>query len=208
MFLRNSLILVASVALLAACGPIVSFGGDGPPPRQFNLAYSAAPNDAKALPGVLLVDELGATAELRGQRMAMRVSAQEVQYLNGAQWSDRPARLLRGLIEDAARQAPGAAVLGPSNIDLRIAFRLTGTVQRFDVVVDGPKRQAVIVLDAILANQRPSRLIASRRFEAKADAAADTPAAVAAALNMAANDLARDVAAWAGTQASGGASRG
>jgi cholesterol transport system auxiliary component len=195
---RNNLTL-ALVLLLAGCGPLVKIGESGPAAQRFTLAATPSDGAPVALP-MLRVEEFEAPAELAVNRLAVRVGAQEVRYLAGAVWTDKPARLLRGLISERLRQISTNAIVGPGQLDLSPNWTLSGRLIAFQAKASSGPADAVQVSTELLL-LRDAKLIARRRFWAEAAAASDRPADLAAASNRAANQLADEVTSWVIAQA-------
>ena len=191
--MRNSLLLPL-VLLLAGCGPLVKIGESGPAPLRFTLAAEAVDQTPVNLP-MLRVEDLETPAELGVNRLAVRVGTQEVRYLGGAIWTDKPARLLRALIAERLRGASSNAIVGPGQMDLAPSWKLSGRLIAFQAQAgSGPADRVEIATEMMLL--RGPSLIASRRFSASAPAISDRPADLAAASNKAANQVAGEIAAW------------
>lgn len=194
--MRNSLTL-ALCLLLAACGPLVKIGESGPAPQRFTLQVADKEATPLALP-VIRVEEFDAPAELAPNRMAVRVGEQEVRYVTGAIWTDRPARLLRAAIAERLRRLSSNAVIAGQGLELVPTWRIAGRLTQFQAStrggIAGPVRVGVELM--LL---RGNNLVASQRFEAGADAASDRPADLAAAFNRAASDVTLAAADWAAT---------
>ncbi len=190
--MRSKLSLIAAL-LLTSCGPLVKIGDSGPQPQRFTLALLPQEAQRRALP-IMRVDDLEAPAELATQRMAVRVGAQEVRYLRGGVWTDRPARLLRALVAEALRQRSTASVLSPGQINIRADYNVSGRLIAFQAEADGAVANRVrVALDLTL--QKGSR-IETHVFDIREHAASDAPADLAAATNRAANHVTAQAADW------------
>jgi cholesterol transport system auxiliary component len=200
---QNKISLAFLCAALASCGPLVKIGESGPAPQRFTLTLAPGSTAPIALPS-LRVEDLETPAELASSRMAVRVGAQEVRYVTGGVWTDRPSRLLRGLISEALRTRSSGLILSPAQSDIVPTYRLTGRLTAFQAdAADGVARAMIIRSEQLLVDARSGKVIASQRFEAREAAASDRPADLASAANRAANRLATEVSDWAAIQLSG-----
>ncbi len=197
--MQNKLALLA-VALLTACGPLVSIGDSGPAPQRFALALAQGNAEPmQALPSVR-VEELDAPAELANARMAVRIGAQEVRYVTGGVWTDRPSRMMRGLLGEALRARSTGLILSGAQNDLVPAYRLTGRLIAFQAdAPGGVATQVSVRSEQLLILAKTGAVIATSRFEESAPASSDRPADLAAAANVAANAVAAQTADWVRT---------
>jgi cholesterol transport system auxiliary component len=190
---RNSLILM-SLLLLTACGPLVKIGESGPPPQRFTLTLATQSGPTHALP-LLRVEDFEAPAELASSRMAIQVGAQEVRYLAGMQWTDRPARLMRGLIADSLRQSSTAPVLVTGQADVTTGLRISGRLTRFHALAPtGLATEVSVGLELMLL--KGSSIAASRRFSVTEPSSSDRPADLAAAFNRATGRITTEATNW------------
>lgn len=188
---------IASLALLAACGPLVQVGGnDKPPPMLLTLRATATPSAAPvAKPVTVMVLPPAAAGALQTLRLPVAVGEVELQYLVGATWSEQPNRLFRRVLADTI-VARGLIVIDPRGPSPRADMTLSGTLAEFGLDVRVPGAPQVRVrYDAVL-NGTNGTLVGARRFEAQRPVASQSPAEVAAALNIAANQVAAEVADW------------
>jgi cholesterol transport system auxiliary component len=192
---QNKAALVATL-LLAACGPLVKIGDSGPAPQRFTLSLARTDVAAVALP-TLRVEDLESPAELATARMAVRMAGQEIRYVTGGIWTDRPARLLRALTADALRQRSTGIILSPAQSDIAPAHRLTGRLIAFHAdASSGTANKLIVRSDYLLIATKTGTVLASQRFEAAETASSDSPADLAQAANRAANSVAAQTADW------------
>jgi cholesterol transport system auxiliary component len=190
----------ASLALLAACGPLVQIGGSGPPEDSLLIVEATArPSPTPTSLGMTLTVELPQLpAPLQSLRLPVRVSDTELLYLAGARWAETPSRQFQRLLSDTLA-ARGMAILDRSQASNRPVASLSGTLRDFTLDVRDPLQPQVIVrYDAQLAKPGQREPVALRRFEVTEPVASQRPPEVAAALSRAANRLAADLADWTG----------
>ncbi len=201
--IRRSLAL-ATLALVAACGPLVQIGGnDKAPASLLALRASAVPapgagatTDPRATVLVLVPAVPGTLQTLR---VPVITSDTTVAYLTGATWAEQPNREFQRVLADTL-SAHGVPVLDPRQATAAGGRTLAGTLLDFSLDVRNPAAAVVRVrYDAALTGIAPkggTASFATRRFDASVPVATQNPTDVAVALNSAANTVANDVAAW------------
>ena len=188
-----------AVALLAGC---VNLGGGKPPAQlmaltaddvvaQDVMAGGVVTNGAPA--DAITVLEPDAPRELAVVRVPVRLDGSTIAYLKGAQWVDRPSRLLRDLIAETLR-VRHHLVIEDENGAPHGGVRLTGRLEAMGY--DARAHAVVVRFDALRV--AGDGTVISRRFEATEPNVAPDAAAVAPALNRAANSVAHAVAGWIG----------
>ena len=194
-------LLLATLALLVSCGPLVQIGGnDAPPAMLLTLRATATPvaTAPATTPVTVMVLPPAAAGALQTLRLPVTVGDVELQYLVGATWSEQPNRLFRRVLADTI-VARGLIVIDPRGPSPRADMTLSGTLADFGLDVRvAANPQVNVRYDAVL-NSTNGTLIAARRFEASAPVASKSPAVVGAALNDAANRVAGEVADWVAT---------
>lgn len=185
----------AAALLLAGC---VSLGGGKAPATLVTLTPAAtAPVGAVlAVPAdsAIIVLDPETDRRLAVQRIAVQIDDANVAYLQKAQWVERPARLLRGLLAETIRARGTRLVFEDADTSAVGRTRLAGRL--LDIGYDARTRAAVVRYDAIL--EKPGAPLTTRRFEARVANVDADPKDIGPALNQAANDLARQVADWVG----------
>jgi ABC-type uncharacterized transport system auxiliary subunit len=199
---RNHLTLVAMAWFVSACSSLLPIGGDDPKntPRRYTLSITEK-IDASLLTAALRVEDFDAPAELAMDRIVVRRDAQEILYAKNARWTDKPTRLMRALVSDYLKTASRSIIASPTQIDVPIAYRLSGRLSAFQVRVTGDqKTSASVRFEALLTNTH-SHVLMARTFGADADAGSDSPSDMAAAINEASNKVAQEITTWVATNA-------
>lgn len=192
-------------ASLAACGPLVKLGDDGPPPGLFALR-SVEPEglQPRALPSPLLVTPPDTLAELRPPRIAVFTSLTGVSYLPASRWVDPPARLMTRLMEDRLRSASTGIVITPRQFEVGYAYRLNSRLTGFHVDARDGGHVARVEIEASLITgptigSPQQKIVATRRFAAERQLASVQPRHVTESLNAAANDAVSQLVEWLAT---------
>lgn len=187
---------------LSACGPLVKFGDDSPPPGLFALR-SVEPEglQPRALPTPLLVTPPDTLAELRPPRIAVFTSLTGVSYLPASRWVDPPARLITRLLEDRLRSASSGIVITPRQFEVGYTYRLNSRLTGFHVDARNGGHVATVEIEASLitaptANSPEQKIVGTRRFVAERQLVSVQPKHVTESLNAAANDAVSQLVEW------------
>ena len=187
---------------LAACGPLVQFGEEGPPPSLFALrSVTPEGSQPRTMPSPLLVTPPETIAELRPPRIAVFTSLTGVSYLPGSRWIDPPARLMTRLLEDRLRQASTGIVITPRQFEVGYNYRLNSRLTGFHVDVEEGRHLVRVELEATLitapsASRPEQEIVGTARFNAERELTSVEPRQVTESLNAAANDVATQLVEW------------
>ena len=190
---------VAATFALTAC---VSLLPDPPPPPSI---YSLRAGDVQKAPGepkpvVISVSDPSAPRSIAGADIVWRTDA-AIAFMDRAAWDGTAPDLLQDMLIDIIdrRGAVRAAVRTGGGVRADVDVR--SDLQTFEVVEEGSKLEAVIVVAAKLIDLRTRTLLDDERFEARAPISARSGRAAAAAMERAARDASLKIADWAAERA-------
>lgn len=195
MRLRLSFPVVAGLALsLSGCALL----GGGPAPLDtFELTATAA---AAAGPQrgrtQVLIAEPTALGSLDGQEIVIRTSPGSIEYLGGAQWSDRLPRVVQVRLLEAFQASGRFAGVGLPGQGLAIDYQIVTELRSFGVRVDGGARAEIGLFVKVL-NDRNGSVRASRLFTAQAPVVGSGNAAYVNALDQAFGQAIGELVPWA-----------
>ncbi len=192
-----SILAVSTLALLAACGPLVQIGGnDKAPVALLTLRATAAPvAGPRDVARTLSVVTPLVPGPLQTLRLPVITQDTELAYLTGATWAEQPARQFAHLLADTIA-AKGVTVIDARQTTLGATRVLSGTLGDFGLDArDAGALKVVIRYDALLTGDG-GKTLGIRRFDATAPVASNAPGEVAVALNAVANRVAGEVADW------------
>lgn len=184
--------------LIVACGPIVELPGGGPPPSVYELdPVERLGTDLAVSDVTVLVEEPGISGSLRVDRIAIKPSANRVEYFAASKWADRTPLLIHNHILQSLETAGAFRVIGFASIDLPSDYRLKLDVRDFQAEEVGAGAYDVKVrVLARLITQGPVRIIAEKSFASDLRAAGAGTESVVATFNEALDDVVRDMASW------------
>lgn len=196
--IRSLLALAAlTVPLLAACGGLVELGPEGPPPTLYTLQPLERNGSPDSDAVRLYVEVPQVPGALDTQRIAVRRSDRQIEYVAGARWSEGFPRLLQRHITISLDNDPALEAIGGFNIDVPVDYRLRIDVREHYAHVDGAEPEVRLDWSAQIIDNAPAKVRAVARFSARQAAGGPSAQAILAAYNEATNQLVTDLVAWA-----------
>ena len=194
--LRAARLAALATTTLALTG-CVSLGGE-PPESLLTLTSTATVPAGAGGPVVnddaIFVATPEVPARLDVTRIPVKVSDNEIAYLQDAFWVEKPARLFRRLVGETLRARSGVLVLDTDDAPLNARVAIRGTLREFGY--DATRSAVIVRYDAILSYDQGAddSRFGTRRFEAVEEGVLPDAASVSAALNRAANQVALELA--------------
>ncbi len=192
--LRGAFLVSSAAILLAGC---TSLFLPTPPPLD---TYSLTAPEVDAVGGKsrlqLLVNEPTALKDLDSQNIVVRTGPAEIQYLAGAQWSDRlPAVVQARLIETFERNG-GFAGVGRPGQGLAIDYQILVDIR--DLAVNGKPgaSRAAVAITVKILDDRNGSLRGTRTFEATRGVSGQDNRDYARALDAAFGEVAAGIVGW------------
>ena len=147
----------------------------------------------------ILIAEPSALKALDGEKIVIKPSAKEVQFLAGAQWSDRLPRVVQARLADTFQRSGLFGGVGKPGEGLAIDYQIITEIRAFDVRLDGGDR-ADIEIHVRILNDRNGVVRAQRTFTATSPLSGAQNAAYTAALDRAFATVATDIVNWTASQ--------
>ena len=197
-----SLRLVAGLIAALGLSGCVSLLPKPPPPSSI---YSLRAGVVEKITGepkavVLSVSEPSAPRSVAGADIVWRRGA-EIAFMDKAAWDGAAPDLLQDLLLDVIDRRGGVRAVVRSGGGVRADVDVRWDVLTFEVVEDGSKLEADIVVAAKLVDLRTRTLTEGARFEAHAPISSRSGRIAAAAMERAARDVTLQIADWAAAKA-------
>lgn len=178
--------------LLSGCALV---GGGSKPLDTYELTAPGA--DAGRTRGrtQILIAVPTALKALDSENIVIRTGPGSIQYLKGAQWSDRLPNIVQTKLAQTFQRSGNFAGVGLPGQGLAIDYQILAELRSFDVRVDGGEHAQLEVFVKIL-NDRNGTVRASRNFTAMAPVSGTGNDAYVAALDAAFGQLASEIVAW------------
>lgn len=195
---RPDLALAIALTLgLGGCGSLFSS-----PPQLFDLSPKNTFDEA--LPRAnwqLVVEEPTAPNAINTDRMAIRPSSLQIEYLPGVKWTDRAPALVQTLMVESFENSGRIVGVGRRAIGLTGDYVLSSEMREFEAVADGAGNINVIVrLVLKLVRQSSGSIIAAQTVSQTAPSASDQPADIVVAFDAALGKVLKRTVQWVLTE--------
>nr|WP_250157362.1 ABC-type transport auxiliary lipoprotein family protein [Tianweitania aestuarii] len=171
--------------------------GSGPAPLDtYTLSAPRASEGARRGRLQVLIAEPSALKALDSERIVITPGVGAIEYLSGAQWSDRLPRVVQARLAESFQASGRFGGVGKPGEGLAIDYQVVTEVRRFQV--DTASNSAVVELFIRVLNDRTGVVRASRTFTAMAPLGGGTQgnAAYVQALDNAFNQVGAEIVAW------------
>ncbi len=197
----NVRLVPALLAAVALSGCISLF----PKPPSPAMIYTMRAGDVERAAGdgkpiVLSVSEPSAPRSVAGADIVWRTGA-SIAFMDKAAWDGTAPDLLQDMLIDIIDRRGSVRAVVRTGGGVRADSDVRWDVQTFEVVEEGSKLEAVIVVAAKLIDLRTRTLIDDERFEARAPISSRSGRAAAAGMVGAARDASLKIADWAAEKA-------
>ena len=197
------LIPILFAAALTGCGALTALEDAATPLEVYELRTPEVAQGGARRGVEMIVEEPLASGSLATERIMIRPSPLQAQYLPGVRWADpAPAMLqtmlVRSLSETGALGSVSRRPVGP-----RADYAVLGELTDFQgEAIEGAESGLVRVRFVLrVVRERDARVVATRSFEATELAAATDPDSLVAAFDGATSRLLPEAVAWIVSQA-------
>lgn len=144
----------------------------------------------------VLIAEPTALKALDSQNIVIKPSVAEIQFLKGAQWSDRLPKVVQARLAQAFQESGRLGGVGKPGEGLAIDYQIITEIRSFEIRLDGGDRAEVELFVKVL-NDRNGTVRAASSFTATAPVSGSGNAAFTAALDQAFGSAAAEIVDWA-----------
>jgi cholesterol transport system auxiliary component len=191
------LLMFPLLVFQSGCGAIANLNAAATPLQIYELPAPEVDAGTRRRSVELVVEEPVASGAIATDRIMIRPEPLQAQYLPGVRWPDPAQEMVQTMILRTLLQTGALASVGRRPIGTLGDFALLSELTDFQAEAqDGGPFVVRVRLIARLARERDARVIATRGFEATANASSDRPDDVVAAFDEAAGQLVSDVALW------------
>ncbi len=190
------LILCASLGL-AGCALVP---GGGPAPLDtYDLSAPDGGKDRIRGGVQILVAEPSALKSIDSVNIVIKPRPGAIEYLGGAQWSDRLPKVVQARMAEAFQKSGGFGGVGKPGEGLAIDFQIVTEIRAFEVRLDAAPRAHVELFVRIL-NDRNGTVRSARSFIAESALVGEGNSAYVRALDQAFNKVTSDIVSWVAGQ--------
>lgn len=201
---QGSMILsVFCLLLVAGCGPLISFGDDGPADQIFGLEHPASSLASGDLGTIIYVEEPLMSDGLGGNQISVALENNQRTSLSGVRWSANSMDLIRDYLVRGVSAASGVRMLGEGAIDVKAGCRLGLKVWAFEFVPGSNARDdgVVVEIEFVLVRYSDNGLIGQPTFRAAPGVSSSDGVGVTRAFNDAMQSVSEQAGAWLAPQA-------
>ncbi|MBB4187515.1 ABC-type transport auxiliary lipoprotein family protein [Sinorhizobium terangae] len=185
---RSAVIFSLAMAL-AGCGTRAAVND------TFSLATAPIVKGQASTNRQILVPEPTALQTINNDRIVIRLSRSELQFLAKAQWGDRLPRMVQDKLVQTFDNTGNVKGVGKPGQGLAIDYQLITEIRSFEVSTEGADT-AVVEIYAKLLNDRDGTVLTQKDFRAAVPARAPNSPAFVAALDAAFAQVAADIVSW------------
>jgi len=195
---RAAAVAVAVATLVASCGPLISFGDDGPGDKVYSLKYAGDYENSPADAPVIYIDEPHMADALAGQKITVALPGEKRSTLSGARWAAPLSALVRDYVARALSHKAGAHMIGEGGLDIQVSCRLGTKVWSFEFVPteNASGDHVQIALEMTLVRLADGKLLSHPTFTKTMPVRGSTGDAVASAFSEAMAGVGDDMGRW------------
>jgi cholesterol transport system auxiliary component len=188
-----------AVPALSGCAALGALRTAAAPLETYTLTAAAAPAPAAATGRHVIVEPPAASGAIDTDRILVKPSPLQVQYLAGARWIDPVPELVQALLVESLQNTGAFRFVTRTTAGPFPDYTVLSEIIDFQAEAtedpDAPLL-ARVTLSVAVVREADSVIIASRRFEASRPAATADPPLVVGAFNTAADDVLGQTTAW------------
>ncbi|MBE9636776.1 ABC-type transport auxiliary lipoprotein family protein [Salipiger mangrovisoli] len=196
----RSLLPALALALgTSGCAAISALGSASEPLDIYDLQTPAIEAPARRGWAELVVEPPIASGALSTERIMIRPSPLQAQYLPGARWSDDTPVLLQTLLVRSLAETGAFASVGRAPLGAQGDYALLGELTDFQAESYGTGAPVSVHLRLMLrlVRERDAAVVASRTFEVREPATDDETATLVAAFDQATRRMVAEILPWA-----------
>lgn len=191
--LKRSLVAGAAALSLSGCAFL---GGGSQPLDTYDLSAPQVTDAGRRLARVqVLVTEPSALKSFDGENIVVKPSPSSIEYLKGAQWSDRLPKVVQARLAETFQKSRRFGGVGKPGEGLAIDYRVVVDIRSFAIRLGGAPR-ADVELYVRLLNDRTGVVRAEKLFSSGAPVSGEGNAAFVWALDAAFRAAAADILDW------------
>lgn len=192
--IRKTILLLAALALLAACGSLI------PVPTGPSNLYTLSPKstfrtDLPTVDWQLVIEEPLAAGGLNSASIAFKPSPLEIRYFKDVRWTERVPRMVQTLLVESFENSGTIIAVGRQAIGLRADYSLLTEIREFQAEKMGGGRIRIRI-NAKLVQQPRQNIVQSRNFETVIADSGSSMSTTIAAWDEALGRTLKDIVEW------------
>lgn len=195
--MRLSLVIATlGVCLLSGCGALSALRGE-PERDVFELRPPAALTGCgRASIGELVIEPPKARSTLDSDRIMIRPSVLQTQYLPDAQWGDTVPEMLQRLLVQSFGDTGSFSYVGRAPLGISGDYALISEIQDFNAELTADGVVVKLSVDAQMVSEMDASIVSRGRFAATVPAAGTRTADLIPAFDAGARQLVAQMTEW------------
>ncbi len=194
---RRHVLSLFAAAGLSGCEAVSAVARASDPLDTYTLAPLEAKDARSAGSGHLVVELPTSAGELSTDRILIKVSPRQAEYLPDARWSEPTPAMVQSLLVHSLLNSGGHRLVTRVGAGLAPDHTLMSEVQAFQAEITSPgSAQIRISLRMTLIRESDRSVLGARRFGATAVAPSDSTVALIAGLDAAMQAVLADAVDW------------
>jgi len=193
-----------ALALLGGCGAISAVSKSAAPLDAYTLSPLAVTGAAAAGSRHIVVELPSSAAELATDRILIKPTALQAQYLPGGTWTDPAPALMQTLLLTSLQNVGGFRLVSRVGAGLTPDYTLMTELQAFQAETSAtdPTSGVTIQIAALMTMIRETdrQIVATRRFAASTTVVTDDTMSVIAGFDSAMQSVLADAIPWVRNQ--------
>ncbi len=192
--LRTTACACLAAGMLTGCTSL--FVSTPPPLDTFSLTAPEIERSGDRSKAQLLITEPTALKDLDSQNIVVRTGPAEVEYLGGAQWSDRLPAVVQARLVEAFERNGGFGGIGRPGQGLAIDYQILVDIRDLAIIGGAGGRTARAEITVKILDDRNGNLRGTRTFDAEAAVSGSENRGYARALDAAFGSVAAEIVGW------------
>lgn len=188
-------LLIATLTTLPGCAALSALQGE-PDRDLFELRPPQAVSCGRANIGELVIEAPKARATLDSNRIMIRPSALQAQYLPDAEWGDTVPLTLQRLLVESLGATGSFEHVGRAPLGLSGDYALISEILNFNADLTADGAQVQMTVNAQMVSEMQADVISNARFTATVPAASTRTADLIPAFDTASRQLVTQMRDW------------
>jgi cholesterol transport system auxiliary component len=194
---RRHLLSISAMAGLSGCGALSAVSQASAPLDTFTLSPLGPVAAPRTGAGHLVVELPTSGGELSTDRILIKISPRQAEYLPDARWSEPTPAMVQTLLVTSLLNRGGLRLVTRVGAGLLPDHTLMTEITAFQAELIGPDRAQVhVALQMTLIREADRSIAGTRRFDADVASSSDGSTALIAALDAALQSVLVEVIGW------------
>lgn len=196
---RRSLLSLSAAAGLSGCGAVSAVSKASDPLDTYTLSPLGPVEARTGGAGHLVVELPTSGGELATDRILIKTSPLQAEYLPGARWSEPTPAMVQTLLVNSLLNRGGFRLISRDGAGLMPNHTLMSEIQAFQAELTGPdltSAQIRILLQMTLIHESDRSIAGSRRFSNTTVVTSDSTVALIAGLDGAMQSVLAEAVGW------------